>query len=129
MTRESKERRATAEEHRADLLQTVNRLRRPNELAEVVSLPPDLAAALVTGRPELLKIAQPRAMSEDEVRRLYHLIGVLIETNHELQNHATELAKMARQAYEQQRGTMAKLLQLEEFAGFKERDAPEGDQL
>lgn len=70
-------------------------LTRVNELCDTVSLPPELAVALATGRPELIKLARPRPLEEKEVAALYHAIAVLIETNQLLQQHANDLAHLA----------------------------------
>lgn len=70
-------------------------LTRVNELCDTISLPPELAVALATGRPELIKLARPRPLEEKEVAALYHAIAVLIETNQLLQQHVNDLAHLA----------------------------------
>ena len=65
---------------------------RPNELAETISLPAGLAAALATGRVELIRLQPaPTSIAPEEIAALYHAIGVLIETNMLLQQHARTL--------------------------------------
>lgn len=63
---------------------------------EPVDVPRELYVALQTGRPELLSLLQPRAMTEQEVANLYTLISVLIRTNMALREHAAEVAHMVK---------------------------------
>lgn len=70
-------------------------LRSWNDLVEEVGVPADLYPALVTSRPELIKLATPRAMSAEEVAVLYKLIGALVQTNMALKRHASEVAVLA----------------------------------
>jgi hypothetical protein len=61
---------------------------------ETVHVPTDIAAALATGRPELLALMQPRALDAAECGKLYQLLRVLITTNMGLQQHAQQLAQL-----------------------------------
>lgn len=67
-----------------------------NALARSVNIPSDLLPALMSGRIELLALAQPRAMSADEVRMLYDLIGSLITTNSLLKQHAEQVSQLVK---------------------------------
>lgn len=77
-----------------DQIQSRTSLEKWNEFIRQVDVPSDLAAALVTMRPELINLIKPRALTEEEASTLYTLIKVLIETNAALQTHARETAKM-----------------------------------
>jgi len=57
-----------------------------------MQVPADLAAAFVTGRPELVKTVIPRAMDAREVKILLDLIANLLETNEALREHAHDVA-------------------------------------
>jgi hypothetical protein len=57
-----------------------------------MTVPSDIYPALLSGRPELLKAVQPRALSADESKVLFDIIGNLIETNIALRDHASQLA-------------------------------------
>ena len=91
---------------------------KPSALAETCSLPMDIAAALVTGRPELLKLTQPRALTADECKRLYHFIGVLIQTNNNLQRHAAQVAILVDTWGQAFKGMTHAAERIENFANF-----------
>ena len=61
---------------------------------EEMQVPREIALAIHTGRPELLALAKPRALSEAECKILYDLIGNLIRTNVALRQHAEHTATM-----------------------------------
>jgi hypothetical protein len=100
-------------------------LRSPSDLTEVVSVPNDLAMAFATGRVELLKLAQPRAMDADEVATLYNLIRVLLETNIALREHAEAVAQLAYTVHDNLRGVVGSAALLEAFADFRATDDAE----
>lgn len=102
------------------------KLRSWNELTDSVELPPDLYAVLMTGRPELLKIAEPRALSEEECAKLYKLLGVLIETNSALKLHSKLLAQHAENMSQQLKGVVGLTRALENFAAFRHGDDDAG---
>jgi hypothetical protein len=98
-----------------------------NSLVENVNVPLDFYAALMTGRPELLKVVKPRELTEDECRNVYNLIAVLIETNQELQKHANELSRMVNNwsgAFKQLHSVGQRI---ERFAKFQELNPEEDD--
>jgi hypothetical protein len=70
-------------------------LEHAHQLVRAVDLPPDLAAALLTNRVELLALARPRALTEEEAGRLYKLVAVLMETNAALREHADNVSRLA----------------------------------
>jgi hypothetical protein len=57
-----------------------------------VDVPGDFYPALASGRPELIKLIQPRALSADETKALFQIIASLIGTNMALREHAEQLA-------------------------------------
>jgi len=97
MTNSVTKRKQTAKESEAALLAELaipQKLDAWNALVEEVRLPTVMAAAMITMRPELLRAAQPRALTEEEAARVYHALAVLIETNAALMTHAQRLARM-----------------------------------
>lgn len=64
-------------------------------LVEEVNLPQDLAFALVTQRPELLKIWKKRAFTLDESAAVVNTLRVYVETNAILQAHCVNILKRA----------------------------------
>lgn len=87
-------------------------------LCEEVPLPSDLAAALMTGRPELVALCKPRDMTAAEVAPLLNLIRVLLKTNRLLQEHAQAVSEMAFDARRLLQGTVTKLFRLGDYASF-----------
>jgi hypothetical protein len=83
-------------ENRAAMLQRIAKLEGPNFFTQAVDMPADLAAAIITSRPELLRAVRPRALTEDECSVLYNLLSTLIETNMALREHAQEVATMTK---------------------------------
>jgi hypothetical protein len=65
-----------------------------SSLTEEVKVPAELAVALMTSRPELVKLAKPRPLSEEECKAVFHLVGVLIESNAALSEHAQMVGQM-----------------------------------
>lgn len=62
------------------------------QLINEVDVPYDIAPALLSGRPELIKIIPPRDITANEAKALFNIIGSLIETNSALQEHAAQLS-------------------------------------
>lgn len=94
-------------------------LRSWNELIEDVSLPNDFALALMSGRPELLKIIN-RPLSVEEAQQVAHAMQVLMDTNVALQRHCRELADLVRDTYGNLKGVTTKLGRLEDHANFRQ---------
>jgi hypothetical protein len=89
-----------------------------------MKVPADIYPALASGRPELLKLMQPRALSADEAKVLFNIIGSLISTNMALREHAEQLALFTHNwadAFKALRGVGERI---ERFANF-EHDAEE----
>jgi hypothetical protein len=88
-------------------------------LVETVQVPTDIAAALITGRSELLMALRPRALSADECGKLYALLGVLIETNRGLREHAEQVAGLVDNWMSQMTGLQGVARQIDHFANFR----------
>jgi len=95
-----------------------------SDLVREVRLPADVAAAVGTGRPELLV---PRAMTAAEVGQLMELVGVLIETNISLQRHSSTLLDMAEDAKQQAEGTLTNIQKLIDEADMRVPPADDDD--
>lgn len=114
--------RETADKRIDDILSGIRaRTLRPNQLLQTVhNIPMQLAAALITGRPELVNaVPPPMTLTPDEIKDLYKFIGVLIETNHALQEHAHQTAHLVSnwmQAFIAMQGTARRI---EHFANFR----------
>ena len=61
---------------------------------EEIQVPMDIAPAMVTGRPELIRLATPRDYKAEEVGALLKLIAGLLETNAALREHAEQVAQL-----------------------------------
>src|SRR4051812_34789126 len=59
-----------------------------------MTVPADIYPALASGRPELIKIIQPRELTAAEAKALFDIVGTLIETNMALREHAERLAQL-----------------------------------
>lgn len=66
-----------------------------SELVAEIRLPSDLAVAVATNRPEMARLAKPRALTEEECAHLYKAIEVYIRTNQALQQHSHRVADLA----------------------------------
>jgi hypothetical protein len=100
-----------------------------NALSQTIVLPTHMAAAILTGRPELLKAAGPvtTPLSADQLGQLYTALAVLIETNMALQQHAQQLANYVTiwaQAFKQLESLGRRI---EQFAQFKPADSVDDD--
>lgn len=61
---------------------------------ETLHFPREMAPAMVTGRPELLAILQPRDLTAAECKVMFDLIGGLIRTNIALRQHAEKVSQL-----------------------------------
>lgn len=86
---------------------------------EALHFPADFLPAVLSGRPELLRVATPRAMSTEEVATLYTLLAGLMDTNMVLRTHAQEVAKAVGIWKEAFRQLESVGHQIENFANFK----------
>lgn len=126
MSRFRHEKKQSALDEQEELLGEIAQLlRKPNELIQATDFPADIAPAFAAGRPELLALAQPRAMDADEVGKLYKIIQVLAETNMALQRHATLLGDMVGNLETQFKGLSRGMLKTQAFANFNSADDAE----
>jgi hypothetical protein len=112
-------------EHRAAMLQRIAKLEGPNFFTQAVDMPADLAAGIITSRPELLRAVRPRALNEQECAVLYNLLSTLIETNMALREHAQEVATMTKNMMGGFTTVNRVADQLKSFANFDQRTAEE----
>jgi hypothetical protein len=68
---------------------------------------------------ELMALAKPRPLNEEECKILFQGFGVLVETNNALRMHAQLLSQLAAQQYELAGGMLKKLGELVDFAEFR----------
>jgi hypothetical protein len=128
----NKERKATTREERMDYLNELIRkadeetaLRSWAELTDSVTVWPEVYAALMTGRPQLLESLRPRALSVSECEVLFGLIKTLVKTNHALQTHAQQLSRMVANwsgAFTQLHSTGQDIVNFASFKRVGERD-------
>jgi hypothetical protein len=119
MSKSNNDRKEQSIAERDAILAKARQMRSWSELIETVHVSADIAAALATGRPELLKLARPRALDEADCAALFKLLAVLIETNQALIAHAQETAKMTRDIATMLKGTVAMFGGVEHFANFR----------
>jgi hypothetical protein len=87
-----------------------------------MAVPGDMYPALASGRPELLKLIQPRAMTADEAKPLFDIIASLIATNMALREHAEQLALFAHNWADAFKALHSVGERIERFAKFEHRD-------
>lgn len=122
MTAEKKPRPPTRHEKLAEMIKVLSAtqvLRSPAELAEACTCPPELFAALITGRPELIKVAKAKALTVEECGQVYALIGTLIQTNAALIRHAEDVGKLVGDWADLFKGLSHLGVEIENFAQFK----------
>lgn len=123
-----KPRRQTATERLNETLaeiRTQGHLDNWNALARELRAPTIVAAALITGRPELLR-ASLASVPENE-RDLYEVIAVLIETNAALRRHAEQLSIVVRNWGQAFKHLHSLGNRIEQFAMFETIGGPEDD--
>jgi len=105
-------------------LEAQGHLKAWSEYTRDVAAPPQVIAALTTGRVELLKLGRPRALTEEETKAVYDLIATLVETNMGLQRHAEAVAQLAQSMKWNARGIVAMIDQMDDFAHFRKTVKP-----
>jgi hypothetical protein len=105
------------EEH---LTEIQSRIDKWNSFVRELPVPGEFVPAVSSGRLELLKLAQPHALSTEECAVLYQLIGGLLETNQALQQHAALIANMALEVQRGIGGMESLSGRLAAYAGYKE---------
>jgi hypothetical protein len=99
-------------------LMAESKLRSWRGFVAALDVPGEIAPAVQTGRPELIRLAKPRALTEGEAGALYGVIAGLIDTNQALQQHAAGVARLAGSAAGQAAGTVRMLGRIEDYAKF-----------
>lgn len=102
------------------LIEIQKRLSKWNEFVREIKVPADIAPAMMTGRLELLKLAQPRALTVEECVVIYELIGALLETNQALQEHSQLVADIATEVRRGLGGLNGLAGRLESYGNFRE---------
>lgn len=108
---------SATEEH---LIQIQAKIGKWNDFVRELQVPADIVPAMATGRLELLKLARPRALTEDECAVFYQLIGGLLETNQALQQHSSLIAGMAAEVRRGLGGIDGMAGRLDAYANFRE---------
>lgn len=108
-----------------ELIEIQSRIGKWNEFVRELQVPGDIAIAVSTGRLELLKLAQPRALTAEECGVLYRLIGGLLETNQVLQRHAALIANIATEVRRGIGGMESMAGRLEAYANYREARSEE----
>ncbi len=108
----------TDEEAERLLEQIQEKMQTWSSLARDVKVPADFQPALMTGRPELMRLVKPRELSAADSAVFIDLIACLLETNSLLQQHASLVAKVVNQVASNARGTANAVVRLEHYANF-----------
>lgn len=90
-----------------------------SSLVEEVQCPPEVFAAIMTGRPEVLRAAPATSLEPAQVRELYKVLAVLIETNAALQKHAHGLSDLTREWSRTFKGLIRLARATEDYAAFR----------
>lgn len=98
-----------------------------NDLTKEIKLPTDIMIAVSTNRKELLALAS-RDMKKAEVNQLLNLIGVLLDTNYELQEHSRELAKRMKELKGNFQGLSNSIEKCYDYANFQTESLRSGDE-
>jgi len=112
-----KKRKTNATEER--LLEIQEKLTKWNSFVRDLHVPNDMAPAFLTGRMELLCLAKPRALTEEECKQVYELIGGILETNNALREHAAMVADLADRVIGGLHALERPLQQLRDFGNFR----------
>ena len=90
-----------------------------NAFVEELRVPSELYPALITNRPELIRLAKPRALTAEEADALYKLIAGLIETNGALRIHAAQVAALVQDWVGAIHGMVSTARKVRQFANFE----------
>jgi hypothetical protein len=99
-----------------------------SSFVEALQVPNDLAVALMTGRPELLKLALPRALTVEECAVLYKLLGGLLETNAALRQHTERVAQLTDILNDSMKGFTRAARSIHDFANFRATEESEDEE-
>ena len=126
MTTNKNAKREAREEYLSNLIDQLSKSAKLDSLTSFVDevrVPADIYAALQSGRPELIRIVQPRPLAEDDCRELYKLIAVLIETNMAFRAHAEQVAQLVNIWADAFKQLERVGLRIENFANFRHPEA------
>lgn len=93
---------------------------------EELKVPAEIYPALVTNRPELLNLAEARALSPEEHQIYLALIKGLLETNVALRTHTAMVAKATSSWMGQMNGMIGLANQIDHIANFRRLEEGEG---
>lgn len=99
-----------------------------NSFVEELQVPGDIAPALYTMRPEMLKLVQPRQLSQLEHQTYLNLIAGLIQTNIALRQHTEETARLVGNWVGQVNGIIPLASRIQHFANFRRLGEFDDDQ-
>lgn len=97
------------------------------EFIEELKVPSEIFPALVTMRPELIRLAPKRELSAEQAEALYRLIAALIETNMALREHASDLANTVQNWVGSIHGLVGVADRIGRFAQFRHDEAAEDE--
>ncbi len=97
----------------------IPKLRDWSSLTEEIPVPPDIAAAMFSGRKELIRRAA-KPLGVEEVNNLLNIIRVLLDTNRELRRHSQLVAVAVDQIRGQTSGLFKLILKAGDLADFRE---------
>lgn len=101
-----------------DELAKATKLEDWTSFVETLQIPGDIMPAIITQRPEMLKMVQPRQLSQPEHQAYINLIAGLIETNTALRQHAAEVARLAGNWMNMVSGMVGLAQRVKRFASF-----------
>lgn len=98
-----------------------SRLRDWSDLTEDVRIfDPALAAAVMSGRPSLAMANVPATLNPEQIRSLYNLVRVLLDTNQQLQENSRQLAEMVARWLDAFKGVHTLAHRIGDVAEFRE---------
>jgi len=92
------------------------------EFLRDVLIPSEMVPAIMTNRPELLRLMQPRPFTVEESKAMIELVAALIETNMHLQQHARDLAVLVGEWNRAFKGLQTIGRRIDHFANFRRSD-------
>lgn len=96
-------------------------------LIDETRVPMDILPALMSGRPELIKLVTPRKLTAEESGVLLSIIASLLGTNMALREHAERLAQFTDQWTDSFKQLYTLGARIKSFAHFQHHDAATPD--
>lgn len=97
------------------------------DFVDALNVPNDLFPALMTNRPELVKLVKARPLSAEEHRVYLDLIGGIMETNAALREHAAQVAKLTGIWADNFKALRNVGQRIERYASFKRSTSTDGE--